>query len=884
MKLQKEIQEGLIRLLVGALFPEGQQKPFAILTTAPGQWVSLSASANITIIDVTGITGPTLWVTEMDIRDRVLDSIRSAGWLDKQVKIEHGSSSIVPDLVVVDRDDKPLAAIELKSDPGRLTDALDQARRYAKLLKTKFGIATDGRQFLLADVEAPNVQDSDHFPTPQQLGQLSLGGKLDQISLESSSSTIVRPRTVNELSQYLNTFGAGNVIIDHTLPWGDRDSGAARQIRDFLTEAARPFRHLDSLTATLLLAASAKSVQRIVILLPKGVTFASQHSGLREFLVSRLPLSGVIDLPAGLFLPATSVPCTLVALGDFPIRSANKVAMVDVPSRGDIVQIESQVWFQDFKKGLQGAEMALGLAVRSDKKQFWSVSGALVAKLEEAFAEGAREKLQRLAKSVLLGDLCAVFVGFQHSRQESKPEIGIPVVRGRDLSSESLTKDGLNWFKADKPVPDKVKATQGDVLIQRIGSSPRCVTVGPDLEGAIASDTVIVLRPADVRTNSTLICQFLRSTMGQQLIQMGISGRYAPTISVSHLRTIPIPLFPEQITRELDELQQMEQNLKVRAEKIEAMRLNLFSAESVEDLENRLSEIRRVASVAANSMQQAETRDFQIRNFYPFPLAFCYRSLSGYTLLQELYAEQLNVAENILAFLGSVTLALITPEDRKSAGLVLQDLWRGGVSLGKWREICQTGSKTLERYETNRLARHLAALWRGKRQTRFAKIMEELVVARNEHHHNRGPKVEAEFRVGTVNLAKLLDEVMGELSFLTEYPILLVRDFNAIRGTRRVVVQTLVYVGDHPGLRQEQTEYQEALTKNDLYLQLRDDYWLPLYPFIIIQDCPRCRYRETYYIDRWDGPGRKTTLKSFERGHTEDSMEIGTSITNWDNA
>src|SRR5579859_3721168 len=49
---------------------------------------------------------------------------------------------------------------------------------------------------------------------------------------------------------------------------------------------------------------------------------------------------------------------------------------------------------------------------------------------------------------------------------------------------------------------------------------------------------------------------------------------------------------------------------------------------------------------------------FQIRNFYLFLLAFGYRQLSSLTTPQDHYRELLRVAENILAFLGSVSLAL----------------------------------------------------------------------------------------------------------------------------------------------------------------------------------------------------------------------------------
>jgi SHS2 domain-containing protein len=227
---------------------------------------------------------------------------------------------------------------------------------------------------------------------------------------------------------------------------------------------------------------------------------------------------------------------------------------------------------------------------------------------------------------------------------------------------------------------------------------------------------------------------------------------------------------------------------------------------------------------------------------------------------------------------------MMNPEDRSKSGITVRDLWRGGASTGGWRNVCQIGSKQLAGYENNGLAKNLASLWIGKKQTRFAKCIEELITARNKYHHNEGPRVETEFREAADRVSKLLDDTLGELLFLTDHPIRLIRDFDVVRGTRRVVVRTLVYVGDHPGMRQEQTEYREALTKNDLYIQIRDGYWLPLYPFITVHDCPRCRYRETYYIDRWDGPDKKANLKSFERGHTEENVEVGNSIGRWGNA
>jgi hypothetical protein len=95
-------------------------------------------------------------------------------------------------------------------------------------------------------------------------------------------------------------------------------------------------------------------------------------------------------------------------------------------------------------------------------------------------------------------------------------------------------------------------------------------------------------------------------------------------------------------------------------------------------------------------------------------------------------------------------------------------------------------------------------------------------------------------------------------------------------------------MGDHPGVRQEQVEYRSALPKNKLFMQVDKDNWVHLYPLMSVHFCPTCGFRETYLLDYWGGPGEKTVLKSFERGHAIDStdggtaaVEVGTDIGAW---
>jgi hypothetical protein len=60
---------------------------------------------------------------------------------------------------------------------------------------------------------------------------------------------------------------------------------------------------------------------------------------------------------------------------------------------------------------------------------------------------------------------------------------------------------------------------------------------------------------------------------------------------------------------------------------------------------------------------------------------------------------------------------------------------------------------------------------------------------------------------------------------------------------------------------------------------LHDGVWISLYPLVNVLYCPQCGSCETYFIDAWNGPGTSPTLKSFERGHVFEDVEIAARIS-----
>jgi len=166
----------------------------------------------------------------------------------------------------------------------------------------------------------------------------------------------------------------------------------------------------------------------------------------------------------------------------------------------------------------------------------------------------------------------------------------------------------------------------------------------------------------------------------------------------------------------------------------------------------------------------------------------------------------------------------------------------------------------------------------GPTKEAFRSRIEQLIRLKNDFKHDRGPKTEEDLRQATTGTQEALQDVMRELGFFTEHPIRLIRDVSGIRGSRSVNLNTLLTIGDHPGFTQQQINYPEPLTKNDLYIEAGKDDWTALYPFLVPYNCPQCKNREFYFIDRWQGKTGPATLKSFEHGHSQSINEIGNAL------
>jgi hypothetical protein len=353
-----------------------------------------------------------------------------------------------------------------------------------------------------------------------------------------------------------------------------------------------------------------------------------------------------------------------------------------------------------------------------------------------------------------------------------------------------------------------------------------------------------------------------------------------PTMRILDLRRLEIPIPDDSVIDLLFDLYSIEQRLQSKIQVTGKLRNDLFNIEDENVFETELNTLVVQSQILNQSVSNVSDLFFQVRNFYPHMLAYSFRTVQSIQSPFELYKEQLRIAENILSFTGSVGLAIvgwIRKFEHLDFPLSKDDLlkyWQGGISPGDWFDMGKQCAKSLHRKTSHIALEAFPSLWfkgKGTRESEFSKLLRDSVTRKNDYKHDRGPKTEAEHAKQASEFQKSLDAMFRNLSFFVQYPMRFVLK-TEIDWQSNITVETLSYVGDHPGLRLETVEVDNVLADKKLYLHINRSLWIPLYPVITVADCEQCNFRESYVIDALDS--RRIRLKSYEKGHVHEKNHI----------
>lgn len=633
---------------------------------------------------------------------------------------------------------------------------------------------------------------------------------------------------------------------------------------------------------------------KATILISLRPLFASgPEAEIRKSLVEKDLLDAVITLPSNVLAHTAAQPAILIFHKDKPPERKGKILFIHADSEEEAISktlnSSSQLKIIDtYRKLISQRKFSALVSTQEVSSKEYVLLPSIYVGLEELDIFLGSD-VQRIT----LGQIASVMPG---TNLGSLPKGNIPVLQGRDLNVSSLSIEDLSK-KEVPPSPTKtVRAQVGDILIQRIGQKPQSLLVAEELDGVIVANTAYVIRfieRDDLR--SRYLVEFLNSAAGQAKLSSAIGGAVIPTLRLSGLRELETPI-PNQLVMELiKDLYTTETVLLDRADKARNLRKQLFSIETPDEFTDRLRSMSTEAQVLSQSLNQSGSTSFQIRNYYPFVIAYAYRFLEAITNETELYKEQLRVAENILAFLGSVGLALAVAtrtlkedEPKNFTKQMICDYWQNGISPGHWWDMASRSATILRSNDTFAAIRSFASIWfkgKGGKQSDFGNWTQNLVNRKNNFKHDRGPQTPQEYIQETKLLATELENCLKELAFFVQYPTRYVLETDIDWKTNQHTVNTLVYVGDHPGLRQERIPVMAPLPREKLYLEIKGNSLIPLYPLISVHYCDSCKIKETYVIDLWNPSEGRTIIKSFERGHTHSNddiaKQIGTDLEHW---
>lgn len=562
----------------------------------------------------------------------------------------------------------------------------------------------------------------------------------------------------------------------------------------------------------------------------------------------------------------------------------------------------SQPWYLNLIDWLSGKKPESGRfsQLHSEDPWLWHAQDPVLDKI--------RSGLKQHGELHALGDLCDIKLGINISSRSRDivTSSGIPLLTGKGLTTTGIKPDETKMLDKNCAC-DGGRLRVGDILTRRLWNKKPFFFLVTEPTDVLATDSIVILRNKAEGVQPEYISEFLNSEIAEPLIRAVTS--HSISLLSSALHKLPIPIStscsndsspPDQSANEtpehfenqesvaayepavqkiLDQIQSVEAMLEERVRGLglerNECRLSLNSTNS----NTKLQELSDRTTLIAKSMHLAEQFEFKVSTFYPFPLAYPYRTLRGIVNPAECYQEILRIWENFLAFVASVSLALLTPQHRRSAGIDPKS-WCGGISPGHWRDIVRLAGIVLEGYEEVALCQYLSALKISDLKRPFGKSCELLLTSINDFKHHRGPRSEEEYIEGCKQLQSGLRVCMESVSYLTRYPIRQVKDINASRNGN-ITLTCLRYMGDHPGFIQEIVEFGHALPKNDLYVEVSSDTWISLYPFLTVRSCPHCKSKETYFLDSWNTKKQVAQLKSFERGHAESDKDIHNFLSRW---
>lgn len=450
------------------------------------------------------------------------------------------------------------------------------------------------------------------------------------------------------------------------------------------------------------------------------------------------------------------------------------------------------------------------------------------------------------------------------------------VLRGRDITlAGEVVPAELDDDAVPRPADGDVPLRVGDFLMRDL-IRPVASTQGlpamvreSDLPAAAAT-SLVVLRPKNPLSREE--AEFYRSYLGSRrcLETMRISGMRRST----HFSQAPLPRPDGDLLDALEQIGAARRTLSTWTEEAMGLSTEAFEAPAAETRE-QLIEKGRLLRLRVEAAEQIGTLEHRIANFYPYPIAHKWRVVrvaEGASDDRRTYEAILDCFEATLSFTAAIALAFARRHDLPVAAMEeirrkLGSPGRGGTSLGDWVRILKevsSGRAFRQVDPGSALAIVRQSLPEG---SAAARAQERLSSRRNDESHQRRVD-DLDLPANKAQARADLEVVLEHLAFLADLPVMQIDSakWDSINHKSSVIASVLR--GDQPVAATTQFDYAASgIEAGSLYVKdIITGELVLLRPFLVRQECPRCRAWSTFHPDRRSPEG--LLLKAVDHPHT----------------
>jgi hypothetical protein len=468
------------------------------------------------------------------------------------------------------------------------------------------------------------------------------------------------------------------------------------------------------------------------------------------------------------------------------------------------------------------------------------------------------------------------------SREPARePTSGVRVIGSRDvsISGEVLPEDPDADEQRSRHFTD-VPLQEGDLVLRELESLER-VSAPVEIKACdlplSAGNRLLVLRPRVPLDPEER--EFYRLYLGTQRSRDVMrTTKLGPARRLTGIRAMPLPRPDSELLGALRDIRLAQESLELWASEGVGLTSAAFIGPAAE-ARRHVIETGRQLRQRVEAAEQVGSRDHNIANFYPYPIAHKWRLArvaEGSGDSAATYAAILDCFEATMAFGAALALAFAHAngidvpamnEVRRKLGNSAQ-----GTSLGDWVNILKAvaSGRAFKAVDPDkRLASIRNLLPEG---TPIAKAQERLSRRRNDESHQR--------RVDPIDLPTAIEASRADLElildhagFLADLPVYQIKftRWDSIENRGHAVAVALR--GDHPVAPSVQLEFKQSdIEQGSLYVKDLSGALVLLRPFLVRRECPQCRTWSTFHPDRRENG--VLLLKAVDHAHTISGTEL----------